>query len=75
MLLWVDNSGSKKGKVSAVVPREVDDVNLRVMVLKYHIHNCRPGHCFKKDAKHTLCKYSFPYVLLEDGLDESGIRK
>ena len=30
MLLWVDNSESKEGKVSAV-PREVDDVNLREM--------------------------------------------
>ena len=29
MLLWVDNSESKEGKVSAVVPREVGDVNLR----------------------------------------------
>ena len=75
MLLWVDNSESKEGKVSAVVPREVGDVNLREMVLKYQIHSCRPGRCFKKDAKHTLCKYGFPYALIkEDGLDESGIR-
>ena len=35
MLLWVDNSESKEGKVSAIVPREVGDVNLRDMVLKY----------------------------------------
>ena len=25
MLLWVDNSVSKEGKVSAIVPREVGD--------------------------------------------------
>ena len=31
VLLWVDNSESKEGKVSAVVPREVDDVHLREM--------------------------------------------
>ena len=37
MLLWVDNSESKEGKVSAVVPREADDVNLRETVLKYQI--------------------------------------
>ena len=75
MLLWVDNSESKEGKVSAVVPREVDNDSLRGMILKYQIHSCRPGRCFKKDAKHTLCKYGFPYALLkEDGLDESGIR-
>ena len=75
MLLWVDNYESKEGKVLAVVPREVDDVKLREMVLKYQMHSYRSGHCFKKDAKHTLCKYGFPYALLkEDGLDESGIR-
>ena len=75
MPLWVDNSVSKEGKVSAVVPREVNDVNLREMVLKYQIHSCRPGHYFKKDAKHTLCRYSFPYALLKaNGLDESGSR-
>jgi hypothetical protein len=34
MLLWVDNSESKEGKVSAVVPRAVDDVNLREMVFE-----------------------------------------
>ena len=74
MLLWVDNSESKEVKVSAVVPRGVDDVNFRGLVLKYQIHSCQPGHCFTKDAKHTLCKYGFPYALLkEDGLDESGI--
>ena len=72
MLLWVDKSESKDSKVSAVVLR---GVQLREMVLKYRIHSCRLGHCFKKDTKHTFCKYSFPYALLkEDGLDESGIR-
>ena len=40
------------------------------MVLKYLIHSCRLDHCFKKDAKRTLCKYGFPYALV----DESGIR-
>ena len=40
MLLWVDNSELKEGKVLAVVPREVGDVNLREMVLKYQIHSC-----------------------------------
>ena len=34
MFLWMDNSESKEGKVSAVVPREVDDVNLREMTFK-----------------------------------------
>ena len=29
MLLWVDKSESKDGKVSAVVPRGVNDVQLR----------------------------------------------
>ena len=44
------------------------------MVLKYQIHSCQPGCCFKKDAKYTLFKYGFPYALLkEDGVDESGI--
>ena len=52
---WVDNSESKEDKVSAVVPSEVDDVHLREIVLKYQIHSCRPGRCFKEDAKHTLC--------------------
>ena len=72
MLLWVDKSESKDGKVSAVVPRGVNDVQLREMVLKYQIHNCRPGCRFKKDA---FCNYRFPYALVkEDSLDESGIR-
>ena len=77
MLLWVDNSESKEGKVSAelVVLREVGDVNLRRMVLKYQNHSCRTGRCFKIDAKHTLCKYGFPNALLKDGLDESGDSK
>ena len=33
MLLWVDKAESKEGKVSAVVPRGVDDVKLREVVL------------------------------------------
>ena len=75
MLLWVDKDESKEGKVSAVDPRSADDVNLRDMVLKYQIHNCQPGCCFKKDAKCKFCKYGFPYVLQkQDSLDESGIR-
>ena len=53
----MDSSELKEGKVSAVVP---DDVNLREMVSKYQIHSCGPGCCFKKYAKHTLCKYGFP---------------
>ena len=60
--------------MSAVIPIEVG-VNLREIVLKYLIHSCRPGRCFKKDAKYTSYKYGFPYALLrEDSLDESGIR-
>ena len=75
MLLWVDKGESKEGKVSAVVPRSTDDLNLRDMVLKYQIHNYRPGRCFKKDAKYKFCKYGFPYALQkQDNLDESGIR-
>ena len=61
MLLWVDNSESKEGKESAVVPREVDDVHLREMGLKYQIHSCRPGCCFKKDAKHASMVFLTPY--------------
>ena len=34
MLLWVDKGESKEGKVSAVVPRSTDDLNLRDMVFK-----------------------------------------
>lgn len=75
MLLWSDKSESRDGKVSAVVPRNPEQSDLRSIVLKYQIHNCRPGRCFKKDAKRKLCKYGFPYSLLEkDCLDESGIR-
>ena len=48
MLLWVDNSELKEGEVSAIVRREVDDVNLREIVLKYQIHSCRPGRCFNQ---------------------------
>ena len=71
MLLWVDKGESKEGKVSAVVPRSTDDLNLRDMVLKYQIHNCRPGRCFKKDAKYKFCKYGFPYALQkQDNLDD-----
>ena len=39
MILSVDRAGSKEGKVSAVVPRSVDDANFRYMVLKYHIQD------------------------------------
>ena len=61
-------------EVSAVVPQSDLEVDLRELVLKYKIHNCRPGR-FKKDAKHKLCKYGYPYALLEDdGLHDSGIR-
>ena len=44
------------------------------MALKYQIYSYRPGRCFKKDAKHILCKYGFSYALLRDSLDESGIQ-
>lgn len=75
MLIWVDKSESRDGKVSAVVPRNPKEKYLREIVLKYQIHNCRPGRCFKKDATHRLCKYGYPYPLLEtDCLHESGIR-
>ena len=67
MLLWVDTGESKEGKVSAVVPRSADDLNLRDMVLKYQIFNCRPVHCFKKDAKYKFCKYGFPHALQKTG--------
>ena len=74
-LLWVDKVESKEGSVSAVIPRSADDINLKDMVLKYQIHNCWPGHCFKEDAKHNLCNYDLiPYTLQkQDGLDEYGI--
>ena len=60
MLTWVDKSVSKYGKVSAVVPRSDLEVEL---VLKYQIHNCRPGR-FQKGCETKLCKYG--YALLED---------
>ena len=34
----------------------------RPRILKYQVHNCREGRCYKK-GKPKLCKYGFPYKL------------
>ena len=64
LLLWVDQSADKQGKVVATVPRSAEQKELRAMVLKYQKHSCIPGRCYKKDAKVKKCKYGFPYDLL-----------
>ena len=47
---------------------------LRAKVLKYQVHNCREGRCYKK-GKPKLCKYGFPYKLQDrDCLSDSGMR-
>ena len=56
------------------VPRSSDEKALRAKVLKYQVHNCREGRCYKK-GKPKLCKYGFPYKLQDrDCLSDSGMR-
>ena len=63
LLLWVDDGvADRSGKVVATVPRSSDEKALRAKVLKYQVHNCREGRCYKK-GKPKLCKYGFPYKL------------
>ena len=75
LLLWVDDGvADRSGKVVATVPRSSDEKALRAKVLKYQVHNCREGRCYKK-GKPKLCKYGFPYKLQDrDCLSDSGMR-
>ena len=59
LLLWVDDRvADRSGKVVATVPRSSDEKALRAKVLKFQVHNCREGKCYKK-GKPKLCKYGF----------------
>lgn len=50
---------------------------IRDLVQRYQIHNCRPNRCFRtsKGNASNKCKYGFPFgIRHSDGYDESGQR-
>ncbi len=74
MLIWVGREEDRHGKILATVPRSDDEKALRAMVLKYQVHSCREGRCYKH-GKPKLCKSGYPFALLDtDQLDENGMR-
>ena len=75
LFLGVDDGVAEgSGKVVATVPRSSDEKALQAKVLKYQVHNCREGRCYRK-GKPKLCKYGFPYKLQDrDCLSDSGMR-
>ena len=67
LLLWVDDGvADRSGKVVATVPRSSDEKALRAKVLKYQVHNCREGRCYK--GKPKLCKLQDRDCLSDSGM-------
>ena len=74
MLIWVAKEENRHGKIVATVPRSHREKELRAKVLKYQVHDCREGRCYKKGQRRQ-CKYGYPYALLDrDCMDDSGVR-